>query len=179
MAVKLRLKRMGKKQQPTYRIVAADSRSPRDGRFIEVIGTYAPRSEPSLIEVENDRAVAWLSQGAKPSETVRKILKICGAWDEFTAARSSGAAKAAQKKSEAAKKRAAAKAKRAKKAGAKKAGAKKAGAKKAGAKKAGAKKVLAPAPVEVAGEAVPPVEAEPGAAEDHPEKAVAADAGDD
>jgi small subunit ribosomal protein S16 len=130
VAVKLRLKRMGKKKQPTYRIVVADTRSPRDGRFIEVIGTYAPRAEPSLIEVENARAVAWLTKGAKPSATVRKILEISGAWGEFTAARPAKAAKPARKKNGAAKKRAAAKAKRAKEAGVKKAGAKKAGAKK-------------------------------------------------
>jgi small subunit ribosomal protein S16 len=67
VSVKLRLMRMGKKKQPTYRIVAADSRSPRDGRFIEVVGTYAPRSDPSLVTVDNDKAVAWLAKGAQPS----------------------------------------------------------------------------------------------------------------
>ncbi len=108
MAVKLRLKRMGKKKQPTYRIVAADSRSPRDGRFIEAIGTYAPRAEPSLIEVDNAKAVAWLVKGAKASETVRKILEISGAWGEFTAAKPAKPAKPERKKSEAARKRAAA-----------------------------------------------------------------------
>jgi small subunit ribosomal protein S16 len=109
VAVKLRLKRMGKKKQPTYRIVAADSRSPRDGRFIEAIGTYAPRAEPSLIEVDNAKAIAWLVKGAKASETVRKILEISGAWGEFTAAKPAKPAKPARKKSEAARKRAAAK----------------------------------------------------------------------
>jgi len=108
VAVKLRLKRMGKKKQPTYRIVVADSRSPRDGRFIEAIGTYAPRAEPSLIEVDNAKAVAWLVKGAKASETVRKILEISGAWGEFAALRPAKPAKPARKKSEAAKKRAAA-----------------------------------------------------------------------
>ncbi len=87
MAVKLRLMRMGKKKQPTYRIVAADSRSPRDGRFIEVVGTYAPRAEPSAIAVDNDKAVAWLAKGAQPTETVRKLLEISGAWGEFRANR--------------------------------------------------------------------------------------------
>jgi len=106
--VKLRLKRMGKKKQPTYRIVVADSRSPRDGRFIEAIGTYAPRAEPSLIEVDNAKAVAWLVKGAKASETVRKILEISGAWGEFTAVKPAKPAKPARKKSEAARKRAAA-----------------------------------------------------------------------
>jgi small subunit ribosomal protein S16 len=86
MAVKLRLMRMGKKKQPTYRVVAADSRSPRDGRFIEVLGTYEPRSEPSRINIDNDKAVDWLRKGAKPTETVEKLLKLSGAWDTFTGA---------------------------------------------------------------------------------------------
>ncbi len=87
MAVKLRLMRMGKKKQPTYRIVAADSHSPRDGRFIEIVGTYAPRSEPSAVSVDNARAVAWLEKGAQPTETVRKLLEISGAWGEYSAGR--------------------------------------------------------------------------------------------
>ena len=86
MAVKLRLMRMGKKKQPTYRVVAADARSPRDGRFIENIGTYEPRQDPSRINIDNAKAVKWLSQGAQPTETVEKLLKITGAWDEFKAA---------------------------------------------------------------------------------------------
>lgn len=81
MAVKLRLKRTGKKKQPSYRLVAADSRSPRDGRFIEVIGTYEPRQEPSKIVVNNERALYWLSKGAQPTERVEKILKVSGAWE--------------------------------------------------------------------------------------------------
>jgi len=85
VAVKLRLMRMGKKKQPTYRVVAADSRSPRDGRFIEIIGTYQPRQDPSVIKIDNAKAVRWLSLGAQPTETVRKLLRICGAWDEFEA----------------------------------------------------------------------------------------------
>ena len=79
MAVKLRLMRMGKTKQPTYRVVAADSRSPRDGRFIEILGTYEPRAEPSRINIDNDRARQWLSQGAQPTDTVAKLLKISGA----------------------------------------------------------------------------------------------------
>ena len=86
MAVKLRLMRMGKKKQPTYRIVAADSRSPRDGRVIDVVGTYEPRSEPSVVKVDNAKAVRWLSHGAQPTDTVQKLLQISGAWDEFKAA---------------------------------------------------------------------------------------------
>ena len=83
MAVKLRLMRMGKKKQPTYRLVAADGRSPRDGRFIEIVGTYDPRAEPSLIKLDNDKAVEWLRKGAQPTEPVAKLLKISGAWDQF------------------------------------------------------------------------------------------------
>lgn len=75
--------RMGKKKQPTYRIVAADARSPRDGRFIEIVGTYNPRSEPSEIKVDNAKAVHWLREGAQPSERVKKLLSVSGAWDAF------------------------------------------------------------------------------------------------
>jgi small subunit ribosomal protein S16 len=78
VAVKLRLMRMGKTKQPTYRVVAADSRSPRDGRFIEILGTYEPRAEPSRIKIDNERAKRWLSQGAQPTDTVAKLLKISG-----------------------------------------------------------------------------------------------------
>lgn len=84
MAVKLRLMRMGKKKQPTYRVVAADSRSPRDGRFIEIIGTYEPRQEPSVIKIDNDRALHWLRHGAQPTDRVEKLLKISGAWELHT-----------------------------------------------------------------------------------------------
>ena len=84
MAVKLRLMRMGKRKQPTYRVVAADSRSPRNGRFIEIVGTYQPRQDPSVIEIDNAKAVHWLKHGAQPTERVEKLLKISGAWEEFT-----------------------------------------------------------------------------------------------
>ena len=87
VAVKLRLMRMGKKKQPTYRVVAADSRSPRDGRFIEIVGTYQPRLDPSVINIDKEKAVAWLRQGAQPTERVEKLLKISGAWEEFTGAK--------------------------------------------------------------------------------------------
>ena len=83
MAVKLRLMRMGKKKQPTYRLVAADARSPRNGRFIEIVGTYRPREEPSGLTVDNVKAVHWLREGAKPTERVEKLLKISGAWEHF------------------------------------------------------------------------------------------------
>ncbi len=87
MAVKLRLTRVGKTKQPQYRIVAADARSPRDGRFIEILGQYNPREEPSLINVDNDKIVKWLSEGAQPTERVAKIIKISGAMDQFEAAK--------------------------------------------------------------------------------------------
>ena len=87
MAVKLRLMRMGKKKQPTYRVVVADTTSPRDGRFIEVLGTYEPRAEPSAVKIDNDRAVDWLARGARPTERVQKLLQISGAWKAYTASR--------------------------------------------------------------------------------------------
>lgn len=83
MAVKLRLTRMGKKKQPTYRIVAADARSPRDGRSIEIIGTYQPRLEPSGILIDGNKALDWLRKGAKPTETVQKLLVATGVWEAF------------------------------------------------------------------------------------------------
>ena len=84
MAVRLRLMRMGKKKHPTYRIVAADKRSPRDGKFIEIVGTYDPNQEPSEIKVTKSKAVGWLRNGAQPSDRVKKILELSGTWDEFT-----------------------------------------------------------------------------------------------
>jgi small subunit ribosomal protein S16 len=86
MAVKLRLMRMGKKKQPAYRLVATDSRSPRDGRFIEIVGTYDPRREPSVVTIDNDKAVGWLRQGAQPTDTAKKLLEISGAWAQFKGA---------------------------------------------------------------------------------------------
>jgi len=83
VAVKLRLMRMGKKKQPTYRVVAADSRKARNGRIIEAVGFYDPRRDPSVIEIDNEKAVGWLRNGAQPTERVEKLLKISGAWDEF------------------------------------------------------------------------------------------------
>jgi small subunit ribosomal protein S16 len=78
MAVKLRLTRIGSKKNPIYRIVAADSRSPRDGKFIEIIGRYNPQTDPSLIEVDEEKARKWLSNGAQPTETVSRLLKTKG-----------------------------------------------------------------------------------------------------
>lgn len=76
--VKLRLKRMGKKRNPIYRVIVADIRSPRDGRFIEEIGTYDPNVEPALIKIDADAAKKWLQNGAKPTETVARLLKATG-----------------------------------------------------------------------------------------------------
>lgn len=74
MAVKLRLKRMGSKQKPFYRIVAADSRCPRDGRFIETVGTYNPIKTPAVVTVDEEKALKWLNNGAEPTDTVKNIL---------------------------------------------------------------------------------------------------------
>ena len=78
MAVKIRLRRMGRKKAPFYRIVVADSRSPRDGKFIEEIGTYDPNQEPSLFKVNEDAAKKWLNNGAQPTEVVGKLFKLAG-----------------------------------------------------------------------------------------------------
>ena len=83
MAVKIRLKRMGKIRAPYYRIVVADSRKKRDGRVIEEIGKYHPKEEPSVIEVKSERAQYWLSVGAQPSEAVAALLKVTGDWQKF------------------------------------------------------------------------------------------------
>ena len=78
MAVKLRLTRVGSKKNPIYRVVAADSRSPRDGRFIEIVGRYNPQTDPSTIDLDEDKIRDWLSKGAQPSATVQKLLKAKG-----------------------------------------------------------------------------------------------------
>lgn len=83
MAVKIRLKRLGKIRAPYYRIVVADSRTKRDGRVIEEIGKYHPTQNPSFIEVDSDRAQYWLSVGAQPTEQVAAILKLTGDWGKF------------------------------------------------------------------------------------------------
>jgi small subunit ribosomal protein S16 len=83
LAVKIRLMRVGKKKQPSYRVVVSDSRSPRDGRFIEVLGQYAPRADPSLVQIDSDRALHWLRVGAQPTEQVGKLLEISGVWAAY------------------------------------------------------------------------------------------------
>ncbi|WP_258361062.1 30S ribosomal protein S16 [Moorella sulfitireducens (nom. illeg.)] len=87
MATKIRLKRMGAKKAPFYRVVVADSRSPRDGRVIEEIGFYNPVKQPAEINVDEEKALRWLNTGAQPSETVRALLKKAGVWQKFVAAR--------------------------------------------------------------------------------------------
>ena len=83
MAVKIRLKRMGAKKSPFYRIVVADSRSPRDGRFIETVGTYNPVAQPAKVEINEELALKWLQDGAKPSDTVRNIFSKEGIMEKF------------------------------------------------------------------------------------------------
>jgi small subunit ribosomal protein S16 len=78
MAVKIRLMRMGAKKAPFYRVVVADSRSPRDGRFLENLGIYHPNNEPSKVEIDTEKASAWLAKGAQPTEAVAKLLAIAG-----------------------------------------------------------------------------------------------------
>jgi small subunit ribosomal protein S16 len=111
--VKIRLMRMGAKKRPFFRVVVADSRSPRDGRFIENIGRYHPLSEPSVIEIDEERALHWLGVGAQPTDSVRNLLVKAGIWEKFsttpiekpkagartTAARASAAKAAAAKAS--------------------------------------------------------------------------------
>ena len=87
MAVKLRLKRMGSKQKPFYRVVAADSRFPRDGRFIETVGTYNPIAKPAEIKIDKEVAIKWLSNGAEPTDTVKTLLKNEGILKEFVSSK--------------------------------------------------------------------------------------------
>jgi small subunit ribosomal protein S16 len=82
--VKIRLMRMGAKKRPFYRVVVADSRSPRDGRFIENIGRYHPLSDPSVIEIDEERALHWLGAGAQPTDSVRNLLDKAGIWQKFS-----------------------------------------------------------------------------------------------
>ena len=83
MAVRLRLRREGTKKKPHYRVVAADKRSPRNGKFIEIIGEYHPLDNPSTIKIDEERALHWLRHGAQPSDQVKQLLRIVGVWEEF------------------------------------------------------------------------------------------------
>ena len=91
MATRIRLRRLGAKKRPFYRVVVADQRAPRDGRFIENIGKYHPLEEPSLIEIDEERALHWLRVGAQPSSQVRNLMVKTGIWDRFVAERPSAA----------------------------------------------------------------------------------------
>jgi small subunit ribosomal protein S16 len=93
MAVRIRLRRMGKTKRPFYRVVVADQRSPRDGRFIENIGRYHPLEDPSVIEIDEERALHWLHVGAQPSNTVKVLMTKTGIWEKFAGSKSEGAKK--------------------------------------------------------------------------------------
>lgn len=90
--VKIRLKRMGAKKKPFYRLVVADARSPRDGRFIEQLGYYDPLTEPSTVKIDEEKVVRWLSQGAQPSDAAKTLLKREGILERYAATRKSGPA---------------------------------------------------------------------------------------
>jgi small subunit ribosomal protein S16 len=83
VAVRIRLRRLGARKRPFYRVVVADQRSPRDGRFIEAIGKYHPLEDPSLIEIDEEKALEWLRKGAQPSQPVENLLKKTGIWEKF------------------------------------------------------------------------------------------------
>ena len=100
MAVKLRLKRMGAKKRPFYRIVAADSRSPRDGRFIEVVGTYHPIYKENNVSLDEEKVLKWLNNGAIPTDTVRNILSNAGVWAKFKTVEPKKATKKVEKEEE-------------------------------------------------------------------------------
>ncbi len=84
MAVRIRLRRIGKRKQPQYRLVVSEASSPRDGRFIESIGRYNPREDPALISVNEERALWWLRKGAEPSDTAKAMLRKAGVWETFS-----------------------------------------------------------------------------------------------
>jgi small subunit ribosomal protein S16 len=109
--VRIRLRRVGKRKQPVYRVVVADARSPRDGRFIEVIGQYKPLEDPSVITFDTDKALEWLRKGAKPSDSVTALLKRTGIWSTFVADKGPAKRPPPRKKAAAARARAEAEAK--------------------------------------------------------------------
>ncbi len=96
MAVRLRLRREGAKKAPYFRIVAADQRAPRDGRFIEILGHYHPTEEPSRIEIDEERALHWLRNGAQPTSQVENLLRITGVWERFRPGQVAGRGRAAE-----------------------------------------------------------------------------------
>ncbi len=98
MTTRIRLRRMGANKRPFFRVVVADQRSPRDGRFIENIGKYHPLDDPSVIDIDQDRALHWLRVGAQPSNQVRNLMQKTGIWDEFVKERPSAAAAPAKER---------------------------------------------------------------------------------
>jgi small subunit ribosomal protein S16 len=100
MTTRIRLRRMGSNKRPFFRVVVADQRSPRDGRFIENIGKYHPLDDPSVIEIDQDRALHWLRVGAQPSNQVRNLMNKIGIWDEFVKERPSAALEPAKERPE-------------------------------------------------------------------------------
>jgi small subunit ribosomal protein S16 len=100
MTTRIRLRRMGSNKRPFFRVVVADQRSPRDGRFIENIGKYHPLDDPSVIEIDQSRALHWLRVGAQPSDQVRNLMQKVGIWDEFVKERPSAAAAPAKERVE-------------------------------------------------------------------------------
>ncbi len=96
MAVKIRLKRTGMKKAPSYRVVVADARSPRDGRIIEKIGWYNPRVEPSAIHIDEEKAISWLKNGAQPTESVASLLRRAGIMDRFNQEKSAASAQSSE-----------------------------------------------------------------------------------
>ena len=175
MAVKIRLKRMGKIRAPYYRIVVADSRTKRDGRVIEEIGKYHPKEDPSFIEVNSERALYWLGVGAQPSEPVAAILKVTGDWQKFTGEAAPPPMKVAEARRDRSelfnealkdsKHEPTEEAVTPRKAAAKKTAAKKTAAKKTAAKKTAATAEVAPEPLDVAPVVEEPAAAEPAAEE--------------
>ena len=99
--VKIRLRRLGATKRPFYRVVVADSRSPRDGRFIEAIGRYEPMEDPSVVEIDSDRALHWLTVGARPTDQVRRLMQVTGVWERFESESPKTAAKLTEKESKA------------------------------------------------------------------------------
>ena len=91
MSVRIRLRRTGKRKQPAYRVVVADQRSPRDGRFVEELGTYNPLTDPSEIRIDEDKALGWLTKGAQPSASVVALLRATGIWQKHLAAKKAAA----------------------------------------------------------------------------------------
>ncbi len=175
MATRIRLRRMGSKGRPFYRVVVADQRAPRDGRFIENIGKYHPLNDPSVIEIDEDRALHWLRVGAQPSEQVRNLMTKIGIWEKFVAERPSAVAGSKASKPERAAKEKVSKKAQAKAAEAAKAPAEAKAPEAAASAAEAAVEIEAPAAAEVTPDAPEAVEA-PAAAEVTPDAPEAVEA---